>query len=659
MKIIVAGNCQIDGIARCLRVLAPQTAVECLPYASMIDEAFDLPARLSGRDIIIAGDGGTLDLVRSQSVGSARIFGFPSMFFTGYHPDSIYPDHLPGMSSLLSPTGTNHSAIALAGWRAGLTVAETMTLFNARTFAHLGYFDHWNNSKRSFLCQASALGLNMAGKFEQWTTYPPFMLTPNHPKLVVLAEVARQIAQAAGVETRNISPEQYLAEHMLGLVVWPVYPEIAEPLGFKGNYVFKLQDNGNMEGNPGEFLIDLEEYLQRSFKMYDEAGKDRLNFSRLRDPRYDDIAQAVVKKRTTRKKAGASPYADLPDSSFWRRSISTKNLADIDLMTHGYEPRILPDTSIATAGSCFAQHIASRLDAAGYNHYIAETAPEGMTAEEAKKQNYGLYSARYGNIYSTRQLLQLIKMAIGDFDPADKAWCRADGRYVDPYRPTIQDGGFASPDEVSVARSHHLAAVRRMLAETEIFVFTLGLTEIWVSAADGAAYPLPPASVDALVAPEAYNFVNLSVDEVRGELFAIIDMLRDINPGIRIILTVSPVPLIATYEASHVACATTYSKSVLRVAANEASKHRPNVDYFPSYEIITGSFTKGSYFEDDLRSVSAKGVDHVMEIFFRHYTAAGTDAEPAAYLEQEHRLGRKIICDEENLEPAGKEKSPD
>jgi hypothetical protein len=41
---------------------------------------------------------------------------------------------------------------------------------------------------------------------------------------------------------------------------------------------------------------------------------------------------------------------------------------------------------------------------------------------------------------------------------------------------------------------------------------------------------------------------------------------------LRIVLTVSPVPLVATVTGSHVVPATIYSKSVLRIAAQEIAE---------------------------------------------------------------------------------------
>ena len=87
------------------------------------------------------------------------------------------------------------------------------------------------------------------------------------------------------------------------------------------------------------------------------------------------------------------------------------------------------------------------------------------------------------------------------------------------------------------------------------------------------------------------------------------------------ILTVSPVPLTATAEDRGVLVSTTLSKSVLRVAAEEISRERDYVAYFPSYEIVTGNYTRGAYFGEDLRSITEAGVAHVMRLFMKHYTS--------------------------------------
>ena len=132
--------------------------------------------------------------------------------------------------------------------------------------------------------------------------------------------------------------------------------------------------------------------------------------------------------------------------------------------------------------------------------------------------NYGVFSARYGNIYTSRQLLQTIQRAYGLFTPQDDAWPAADGRMVDPFRPTIQPNGFSCLAELHADRRQHLAAVRRMVEELDVLVFTLGLTETWYAKADGAVYPICPGVSGGSFDPARHGFINLRVSEVISDL---------------------------------------------------------------------------------------------------------------------------------------------
>jgi hypothetical protein len=187
-------------------------------------------------------------------------------------------------------------------------------------------------------------------------------------------------------------------------------------------------------------------------------------------------------------------------------------------------------------------------------------------------------------------------------------------------------------------------------------VFTLGLTECWRARDDGAVYPLCPGVAGGTFAPDQHEFHNLTVRETVDDLCASINALRRINPKARVILTVSPVPLVATASGEHVLVATTYSKSVLRVAAQEVVEALEDVFYFPSYEIITGNHSRGSYFAEDLRSVTEQGVSHVMRVFFRHLAGQELDGlqtveDPAldVAIAEMARLVQ-VNCDEEALD---------
>lgn len=355
----------------------------------------------------------------------------------------------------------------------------------------------------------------------------------------------------------------------------------------------------------------------------------------------------------------ANPYVGLPDHCFWSRSHRDRAVGEVDPVISGAFT-LTPNMKIATAGSCFAQHIARHLKGQGYNYMVTEAVHPVISDKVAAAFNYGTFTARYGNLYTVRQLLQLAQRATGAFTPEENVWEATDGALIDPFRPAIQPGGFASRAEFDADREAHFAAVREMMEKVDVFVFTFGLTEGWRSRADGAVFPLAPGVAGGTYDPDVHEFVNFSVAETVADFIAFAEILRGMNPGVKILMTVSPVPLIATARVDEsVIAATAYSKSVLRVACEELRRALPDCHYFPSYEVITGLSTRGAYYAPDLREVTPEGVAHVMGLFMRHYTDTAPDAAPKGrrvVADDDFRSSVEaaldVICDEEMIEKA-------
>lgn len=354
------------------------------------------------------------------------------------------------------------------------------------------------------------------------------------------------------------------------------------------------------------------------------------------------------------------PYVGRPDYQFWRKEPGLEDMALFDPVgTPSFQ--IAPQDKVVTAGSCFAQHVARFLAQAGFDFLVTELPHPILVDKIAAKLNYGLFSARYGNIYSTRQLRQLLERAYGLFKPLDNAWQRPDRRWVDPFRPQIIPGGYVTPREVDLDRDIHLEAVRRAIEQMSVFVFTLGLTETWYDKRDGAVYPLAPGVAGGRYDETIHEFRNLDVGEVAADLQWSLDFIRERNPAVKFILTVSPVPLNATALDRHVAVSTAYSKSVLRVAAEQVAQANALCDYYPSYEIITSPFTRSAYFADDAREIREEGVQHVMSLFLKHYAAVKSQqkperkAKPRKPTAAELRVGQaealmQVLCDEEAID---------
>jgi hypothetical protein len=345
-------------------------------------------------------------------------------------------------------------------------------------------------------------------------------------------------------------------------------------------------------------------------------------------------------------------YSNLGKCAFWKSglaAVSPLNVPDI------YQKKwpIGKHWRIGTAGSCFAQHIARHMTSNGYNVLDVEPAPTGL--DESKRQSYGysLYSGRYGNIYTTRQFRQLVEEAFSD-EPQDLMIWENDGRFFDALRPNIEPNGFASRAEVIEARAYHMERLRKLFLEVDLFVFTLGLTEAWVHTASGRVVPLAPGIVAGAEDVQDYSFVNFSYNDVVSDFrdaMAILTANR--TKAIRYLLTVSPVPLTATASGNHVLTASTYSKSVLRAAAGFLCEKHFNIDYFPSYEIITNPAARGTFFAPNLRSVMTEGVEVVMKSFFAAHPPQVEIATIGAVV-KDARSDQDVQCDEQMLEAFGR-----
>ena len=345
------------------------------------------------------------------------------------------------------------------------------------------------------------------------------------------------------------------------------------------------------------------------------------------------------------------PYAGRPEHCFWR-ALPTEDWAALQPALSG-KFQLGSQDRIATAGSCFAQNLMRRLQERGAPILMAEVPHPFLLPEFARRNGYGLFSARYGNIYTFRQLLELAEQAFG-LRPPIHDHVMEGGKAYDLLRPRMQaESGFFCIEEARADREYHLTRVRAMFETLDVFIFTVGLTETWINRAQGHCYPACPGTVRGVYDPQLHAPVNLSHAACAADLDRFLAILRDANPAARVILTVSPVALVATHQDQHVLVATTHSKSALRSVCGEAAAAVDAVAYFPSYEIIASAASRGMYLQPDLREVTPEGVDHVMRCFFAAFggaPAAPTRAQPAADADRQRSdLARRLVeadCDE-------------
>ena len=310
-----------------------------------------------------------------------------------------------------------------------------------------------------------------------------------------------------------------------------------------------------------------------------------------------------------------NPYSDLPKSAFWRTGVAQQNTHNFEALYHK-KFDISARDKIATAGSCFAQHISHNLKSNGYNVLDLEPPPRGLSRELNQNHGFSLYSARYGNIYTVKQLMQLALEVAGYRQPQGWIW-EKHGKYYDALRPSIEPEGLDSIDEVIEHRRHHISRVKKLFKKLDLFIFTLGLTEMWSHKPSGTIFPTAPGVIAGKFEKSIYEFKNASYEEIVSDFNEFERVVKKIRKGkdFKIILTVSPVPLTATYTKAHILVANTHSKSILRSAAAQLSTSN-NIDYFPSYEIVTNPKNILNAYNANLRSIKDETIELVMKHFF-------------------------------------------
>ncbi|MEM9560527.1 MAG: GSCFA domain-containing protein [Planctomycetota bacterium] len=260
------------------------------------------------------------------------------------------------------------------------------------------------------------------------------------------------------------------------------------------------------------------------------------------------------------------------------------------------------DTPVSVVGSCFVRHLRRWLIAEGYNFCQWEDGPRA-----------GASSVRNGQVYTAAAFEQMIRWAYEGFDAMEESWPALGGGLACPYRRWV---GWPDERSMRAERTAHFNAVRNMVERSEVLLFTLGLSETWRRRDDHTTfYARPPAE---LLDERLHEHHLLSPEETEASLERAYERMRGANPGLQLVLTLSPIPLKATGLDRHVVLSDTVSKANLRVAIDRFCRNNPEVVYFPSYEIVTR--TPAWKFDDDHRHITDQGVvQQIMRTFMGAY----------------------------------------
>ena len=271
----------------------------------------------------------------------------------------------------------------------------------------------------------------------------------------------------------------------------------------------------------------------------------------------------------------------------------------------GVSPRFFIENNctIFTIGSCFARNVEEKL--AG--NYALPTMAFSVPKSEYPTRSNGLL-----NEYNPGTMCQRIVWALSGQTIGEELIAEEGSGYVDLL---LAAGPPVTRDRL-FERRREIDNVYKSLVRSDVVIITLGLIECWYDTQLSLYLNRMPPERLLMNDSDRYEFHILGVDESYTLLETALSKL--IQSGItKILLTVSPVPLMATFSGLDCVTANSFSKSVLRVCSDELCRKYQEVDYFPSYEIVV---SKGhEAYRDDNIHVSDDVVGSITQYLIDSY----------------------------------------
>ena len=295
-----------------------------------------------------------------------------------------------------------------------------------------------------------------------------------------------------------------------------------------------------------------------------------------------------------------SEYGDQKFSGSWyrgkhcnfipnKKNLNTNENFIKDYILKGYLPKqpiINKNNKIIAFGSCFAFHVSQYLVSIGYSVLNKKTI------------NDGNHIIRYGEgMANTFTVIEQLEWIFEKKEIEKNTW-------------------YYSPDKEIERNDDIRTAVYKLLSQMNVFIVTVGLSEVWYNKINNQIFwkAIPADKFDE----NKHGFRLSSVEENTNNLKNICLLIRKHLPEAKIIFTLSPIPLMATFRPQSCITANSISKSILRVALdNVITKNYDNTYYFPAYEITKEYFVDP--FKEDNRHLKDRYVKEIMDIFLKYY----------------------------------------
>lgn len=238
-------------------------------------------------------------------------------------------------------------------------------------------------------------------------------------------------------------------------------------------------------------------------------------------------------------------------------------------------------TPIITVGSCFSDQVGGLLS----------------------KYKFNIFQNPFGVLYNPLSIAQALKLALY------KQMLKEDNLifHNSLWHSFYFHGSFSHSSAHHVLENTNRAIneVHNYLKTAEFLFVTFGTA--WVYRYVNTNQVV--SNCHKLPANEFQRF-RLTVEEIIEEWEELCRELKQFNPHLKIIFTVSPVRHFK--DGAH---QNQLSKSILFIAIDKIIANNNHIDYFPSYEIVNDELRDYRFYADDMLHVAEKAIQIVFEKF--------------------------------------------
>ncbi len=246
-------------------------------------------------------------------------------------------------------------------------------------------------------------------------------------------------------------------------------------------------------------------------------------------------------------------------------------------------PKFSKDSTVLTLGSCFAHHVRNALSNLGFETNALVFYDDEITTTLAMKEHFewivGDKELRTENVHERKGIVTLP---------------RINNQLLEYKQKSLNT-----------------------LINSSCVILTFGLSETWISPDNRSVWYWP--GKDKTKA-ENLTFKVLSTFENYENIKEIVKLIRSVNSMTSIVMTLSPIPLGATFRKDcNINLANCASKARIRSAIDEfiVENNDEKVFYWPSYEYVT---QYADPWEEDCRHVKPHVVEEIMKEFTERVT---------------------------------------